>query len=81
MKAAEITFLSPAGSMASSFEKKPKPLKEAVCPDFAGLFAGGDDALPMVFHRGPPAPGALPTGSVEASSFLVSGLVRLGLAS
>ena len=80
MKAAEITVLSPA--LGSSFEKNPKPLNEAVCPDFVGLFSGGDDE-PMVFHRGPPLSisGPLLSGPGGVSSFLVSGLIALGLVS
>lgn len=78
MKAAEITVLSVV--LTSSFEKNPNPLNEAVCPDFVGLFAGGD-ALLMVFHIVPPLVGPLTSGPEGASSFLVSGLVGLGLAS
>lgn len=79
MKAAEITVLSSA--LTSSFEKNPKPLKGVVCPVFVGLFSGGDDTLPMVFHRGPLLPAPLPSEPVEPSSFLESGLVLLGLVS
>lgn len=74
MKAAEIIVLSPV--LASSFEKNPKPLLEAAGPGLVGLLAGGD-ALPTVFHRGPPLPGPLVSEPGGASSFL--GLILLGL--
>lgn len=80
LKAAEIRVLSPA--LASSFEKNPKPLKEAVCPDLVGLSGGGEDTLPILLHIGPPLPGPLLSEPEVASSFLsVSVLIRLGLVS
>jgi len=78
LKAAEITVLS--SHLASSFEKNPKPLNEAVCPDLVGLLAGGVPVL-TVFHIGTPLAPALPSESVGSSSILTSGLIRFGLAS
>lgn len=70
-----MTVLSP--TLASSFEKNPKPKLED-CPELLGLVAGGDE-LPMDFHMDPPLPGPLDSEAGGASSFL--SLVGLGLLS
>lgn len=81
LKAAEIPALS--SDFASSFEKKPKPENDAVCPDFDELSSAGGDVLPMVFHRVALPPDPLPSAVEEeaASSFLSSPPARLGLVS
>lgn len=76
LKAAEIAELS--AGLASSFEKKPKPLKVALCPDLAGLFGGGEGE-PTLFHIEAPPP--LPSEVEGVPSFFLSGLPLLGLAS